>query len=155
MAELATLLAAYVAPAGAGLWQIDWALQHVDWLAFGTIPIFTGVIGWLINWTGLIMLFSPVRFHGVKLPGMSDLAKLAPRKLQEVPGVLQGGLGSATRARSCLPGPATSGARTPDTRRTRGSSPSWPRTKHASCCCCCARALSRQSTYAPADRSGW
>ena len=73
-------------------WVSDWAGQ-VDWLSFATIPVFTGVIGWLINWSGLVMLFSPVRFHGVTVPGMRELATLLPRKLQEVPGLLQGGIG--------------------------------------------------------------
>ncbi len=65
----------------------------IDWLHVATIPVFTGVIGWLINWTGLIMLFSPVRFHGVRIPGMREVATVLPRKLQEVPGILQGGIG--------------------------------------------------------------
>lgn len=77
--------------------HVDWFLQDIDntheWIAFASIPVFTAVVGWLINWTGLIMLFYPIHFHGFKIPGMSDLAKLAPRKLQEVPGVLQGGIG--------------------------------------------------------------
>ena len=34
-------------------------LGDVNWVHFVTIPIFTGVVGWLINWSGLIMLFSP------------------------------------------------------------------------------------------------
>lgn len=75
-------------------WQeIDWFLRDVNWLHFASIPVFTGVIGWLINWTGLIMLFSPVRFHGITIPGMKQLARVLPRKLQEVPGILQGGIG--------------------------------------------------------------
>ena len=77
-------------------WPGDWVgdyLSNIDWVAFLSIPIFTGVIGWLINWSGLIMLFSPVRFHGIRVPGMRELATVLPRKLQEVPGVLQGGLG--------------------------------------------------------------
>ncbi|MGH3362812.1 MAG: hypothetical protein ACRDOM_10190, partial [Nocardioides sp.] len=65
----------------------------INWLHFLTIPVFTGVVGWLINWSGLIMLFSPVRFHGVRVPGMRELATVLPRKVQEVPGVLQGGIG--------------------------------------------------------------
>jgi len=77
--------------------EVDWTLQDLntrgDWIAFVSIPVFTAVIGWLINWTGLIMLFAPVNFHGFTVPGMKDLAKLAPRKLQEVPGILQGGVG--------------------------------------------------------------
>jgi hypothetical protein len=73
--------------------EIDWFFQHVDWLHLVSIPVFTGVVGWLINWTGLIMLFSPVQFHGIKVPGMRPLSRILPRKLQEVPGILQGGIG--------------------------------------------------------------
>lgn len=70
----------------------DWA-RDLDWFAFLTIPLFTGVVGWLINWSGLVMLFAPLRFHGVRVPGMKELASVLPRKVQEVPGVLQGGIG--------------------------------------------------------------
>jgi hypothetical protein len=72
---------------------IDWFFQHVDWLHLLSVPIFTGVVGFLINWTGLIMLFSPVQFHGITVPGMRQLSRVLPRKIQEVPGILQGGLG--------------------------------------------------------------
>src|SRR5207302_3007281 len=41
----------------------------------------------------LIMLFNPIRFHGRPIPGLYELSKLLPRKLQEVPGVMQGGIG--------------------------------------------------------------
>ncbi len=73
-------------------WLEHWA-EDVNWVSFATIPVFTGVIGWLINWTGLVMLFRPVHFHGVQVRGMRQLAGLLPRKLQEVPGFLQGGIG--------------------------------------------------------------
>jgi uncharacterized membrane protein YheB (UPF0754 family) len=73
-------------------WIHHWAAD-VNWVAFISIPIFTGVIGWLINWSGLIMLFNPIRFHGVRIPGMSDVTALLPRKIQEIPGFLQGGIG--------------------------------------------------------------
>ena len=76
------------------LLEVDWFFQHVDsWWHLLSIPIFTGVVGWLINWTGLIMLFSPVRFHGITVPGMRQLSRVLPRKVQEMPGILQGGLG--------------------------------------------------------------
>jgi uncharacterized membrane protein YheB (UPF0754 family) len=58
-----------------------------------TIPFFTGAVGWLINWTGLIMLFNPIRFHGFTVPGLYELSRLLPRKLQEIPGIMQGGIG--------------------------------------------------------------
>ncbi|MDE0777416.1 MAG: hypothetical protein OSB43_14165, partial [Nocardioides sp.] len=70
----------------------DWA-GDLDWIAFLSIPIFTGVVGWAINWTGLVMLFSPLRFRGITIPGMRELSSILPRKVQEVPGVLQGGIG--------------------------------------------------------------
>jgi hypothetical protein len=64
-----------------------------QWVKLVTIPFFTGTIGWLINWTGLLMLFNPVRFHGFGIPGLQELSTLLPRKLQEVPGIMQGGVG--------------------------------------------------------------
>ena len=39
------------------------------------------------------MLFYPVRFAGFRLPGPAALAALLPRKLQQIPGVMQGGVG--------------------------------------------------------------
>jgi hypothetical protein len=73
-------------------WLQEWA-SGVRWVEFVTIPVFTGVVGWLINWSGLWMLFNPIRFRGVAVPGMRELASLLPRKVQEVPGILQGGVG--------------------------------------------------------------
>jgi uncharacterized membrane protein YheB (UPF0754 family) len=68
-------------------------LSTAEWIKLVSIPVFTGVIGWLINWTGLIMLFNPVEFHGFRIPGLQELSTLLPRKLQEVPGIMQGGMG--------------------------------------------------------------
>lgn len=73
-------------------WLVDWA-DHVDWFAFASIPVFTGVVGWLINWSGLWMLFSPIRFYGFKIPGFRETVTLMPRMLQEVPGWPEGKLG--------------------------------------------------------------
>ena len=76
--------------------HVDWFFQDTDlhtWIHIATIPIFTGVIGWLINWSGLWMLFSPVQFHGFQVPGLKQIARLFPRKLQEVPGLISGGVG--------------------------------------------------------------
>jgi uncharacterized membrane protein YheB (UPF0754 family) len=58
-----------------------------------SVPIFTGLIGYVTNWTGVWMLFNPVRFKGFRMPGLMAVAKLLPRKLQQVPGVMQGGVG--------------------------------------------------------------
>ncbi|MEP9382265.1 hypothetical protein [Nocardioides sp. KR10-350] len=73
-------------------WLRDWA-SEVNWLHLVTVPVFTGVVGWLINWSGLYMLFYPLRFKGVGVPGLRDLAGVLPRKVQEVPGLAQGGIG--------------------------------------------------------------
>ncbi len=72
---------------------IDWFFQRADWWHLLSVPVFTGVVGFLINWTGLVMLFSPVSFKGVTVPGMRQLSRVLPRKIQEVPGILQGGIG--------------------------------------------------------------
>lgn len=75
---------------------LDWVrdyLSHMNWVHFWSIPVFTAVVGWLINWSGLWMLFSPVHFHGRRIPGLKELAVVMPRKFQEIPGMLQGGLG--------------------------------------------------------------
>jgi uncharacterized membrane protein YheB (UPF0754 family) len=58
-----------------------------------TIPVFTGAIGYVINWTGVWMLFNPVRFVGIRLPGLAPFARILPRKLQEIPGIMHGGVG--------------------------------------------------------------
>ncbi|GAB7002718.1 hypothetical protein JCM18899A_01890 [Nocardioides sp. AN3] len=73
-------------------WLGEWA-SDVRWVEFATIPLFTGTVGWLINWTGLWMLFNPIRFRGVEVRGMREFASLLPRKIQEIPGILQGGVG--------------------------------------------------------------
>src|SRR3954462_9409868 len=58
-----------------------------------TIPLFTGVIGYIINLTGVWMLLHPLRFVGFRLPGLAPLAKLLPRRMQEIPGIMHGGVG--------------------------------------------------------------
>jgi uncharacterized membrane protein YheB (UPF0754 family) len=58
-----------------------------------TIPLFTGAIGYLTNWSGVWMLFYPVQFRGWRIPGLSRLAPLLPRRIQQIPGVMQGGMG--------------------------------------------------------------
>ena len=58
-----------------------------------SIPLFTGAIGYLTNWTGVLMLFQPVRFAGVRVPGLSALAQVLPRRIQQIPGIANGGIG--------------------------------------------------------------
>ena len=62
-------------------------------LSLITIPIFTGAIGYLTNWSGVIMLFYPVRFAGIRLRGLASVINLMPRKVQQIPGLIHGGLG--------------------------------------------------------------
>src|SRR3954469_8133439 len=58
-----------------------------------TIPLFTGAIGYLTNWSGVWMLFYPVSFAGWRVPGLKRLAPLLPRRIQQISGVMQGGGG--------------------------------------------------------------
>jgi uncharacterized membrane protein YheB (UPF0754 family) len=56
-------------------------------------PLFTGVLGYVTNWTGVWMLFYPLHFRGIRIPGLKTLSKWLPRKVQQVPGVMNGGIG--------------------------------------------------------------
>jgi uncharacterized membrane protein YheB (UPF0754 family) len=58
-----------------------------------TIPVFTGVLGYVTNWTGVWMIFSPLEFKGLRLPGLDALVRLMPRKLREVPLFRHGAVG--------------------------------------------------------------
>jgi uncharacterized membrane protein YheB (UPF0754 family) len=60
---------------------------------FITIPIFSGIIGYATNWSGVIMLFYPVQFRGIRVPGVAPLVHLMPRKIQQIPGFMVGGIG--------------------------------------------------------------
>jgi uncharacterized membrane protein YheB (UPF0754 family) len=62
-------------------------------LSLITIPLFTGGIGYATNWTGVWMLFYPIRFRGIRIPGLKRLANVLPRRIQQIPGIMDGGLG--------------------------------------------------------------
>ncbi len=62
-------------------------------LSLITIPLFTGGIGYVTNWTGVWMLFYPIRFRGIRVPGLRALANVLPRRIQQIPGIIDGGLG--------------------------------------------------------------
>ncbi|MQY22929.1 hypothetical protein [Nocardia macrotermitis] len=72
---------------GSGLF-IDWeSLTHqsklvVDLVSFS---IFSGVAGWLTNWTGVLMLFWPLQFRGFRVPGLKVLYPYFPRRVQVLP----------------------------------------------------------------------
>ncbi|GAB4589034.1 hypothetical protein [Nocardia sp. IFM 10818] len=50
-----------------------------------TIPLFTGVIGYITNWTGVLMLFKPIGFHGIRVPGLAALFPYLPKRIQVLP----------------------------------------------------------------------
>ncbi|MFL6121228.1 hypothetical protein [Actinophytocola sp.] len=56
-----------------------------------SVPLFTGVIGYVTNWTGVIMLFQPMRFHGVRVPGLRFLYPYLPRRVQVIPAITHDG----------------------------------------------------------------
>jgi uncharacterized membrane protein YheB (UPF0754 family) len=58
-----------------------------------TVPFFTGAIGYLTNWSGVWMLFHPIHFVGVRVPGLAPIVSVMPRKIQQIPGVMHGGVG--------------------------------------------------------------
>ena len=59
-----------------------------------TIPLFTGAIGYVTNWSGVLMLFYPVEFKGIRIPGLQPFSRFLPRRLQQVPiGLTKGKFG--------------------------------------------------------------
>lgn len=65
----------------------------MDVLGLLLIPLISGVIGYVTNFAGIKLLFYPVSFVGFRVPGLADVARLLPRKLQGVPGLLDGRIG--------------------------------------------------------------
>jgi uncharacterized membrane protein YheB (UPF0754 family) len=68
-------------------------MKTLEIISIVTVPFFSGAIGYTTNWTGVWMLFEPVQFKGVRVPGLRKVAELLPRKVQDVPGIMNGGLG--------------------------------------------------------------
>ncbi|MBV9311968.1 MAG: hypothetical protein JOZ73_14145 [Solirubrobacterales bacterium] len=58
-----------------------------------TVPLLMGIIGYVTNWTGVLMLFYPVHFKGMRTEWMRSLARMMPHKIQQIPGVMLGGIG--------------------------------------------------------------
>ncbi len=64
------------------------SLFHIHptlWLELTTIPLFTGIIGYITNWTGILMLFQPIRFHGFRAPGLATVFPYLPKQIQVLP----------------------------------------------------------------------
>jgi uncharacterized membrane protein YheB (UPF0754 family) len=57
------------------------------------IPLIAGVIGYATNWLAVKMLFFPVRFVGVRPPPLRYVVTFLPRRLKQIPGLMQGGIG--------------------------------------------------------------
>jgi uncharacterized membrane protein YheB (UPF0754 family) len=62
-------------------------------IAIITVPFVTGVIGYLTNWTGVLMLFYPVEFRGWRARWLTRIARWMPYKVRQVPGIMLGGIG--------------------------------------------------------------
>jgi uncharacterized membrane protein YheB (UPF0754 family) len=62
-------------------------------LALITVPLVTGVIGYTTNWTGVLMLFYPVHFRGIRAHWLRALSRTLPYRLRQIPGVMVGGIG--------------------------------------------------------------
>jgi uncharacterized membrane protein YheB (UPF0754 family) len=58
-----------------------------------SVPVFTAAIGYATNWSGVWMLFKPISFRGVRIPGVAQLVHVLPRKIQSIPGLMVGGVG--------------------------------------------------------------
>lgn len=57
------------------------------------IPPITGIIGYMTNWVAIRLMFHPVEFWGVEVPGMDQVVGFLPRKIQQIPGVMEGKIG--------------------------------------------------------------
>ncbi|MGI8677104.1 MAG: hypothetical protein ACR2LX_00160 [Jatrophihabitans sp.] len=57
-----------------------------------SIPIFSAFAGVITNWTGVLMLFAPLRFRGFHCPGVKTIFPFLPRKLQILPIFAPGGI---------------------------------------------------------------
>jgi uncharacterized membrane protein YheB (UPF0754 family) len=60
-------------------------------VALITIPLFSGAIGYVTNWSGVVMLFNPIRFHGIRVPGLKFLYPYLPRRVQVIPAISRDG----------------------------------------------------------------
>lgn len=69
-------------------------METSELISLLTVPLFTGAIGYATNWSGVWMLFYPVRFRGIRVPGLAAVARYFPRRIRQVPlGFTQGGVG--------------------------------------------------------------
>ena len=57
------------------------------------IPPITGIIGYITNWVAIRMLFKPVEFRGIDVPGLELLTTALPQPIRQIPGMMQGRIG--------------------------------------------------------------
>ncbi len=62
-------------------------------IALITVPFVTGAIGYLTNWTGVLMLFYPVHFRGLCIAPLRHVVLVFPRRIRQIPGLMVGGIG--------------------------------------------------------------
>ncbi|MGN6171022.1 MAG: hypothetical protein ACTHQQ_23045 [Solirubrobacteraceae bacterium] len=62
-------------------------------VALVSVPFFTGAIGYLTNWTGVLMLFYPVQFKGLRIAPLRHVVRRLPRRIRQIPGLMVGGIG--------------------------------------------------------------
>ncbi len=57
------------------------------------IPPITGIIGYLTNWVAIRMLFHPLEFRGIDIPGLELFTSNFQQRLKQIPGVMEGRIG--------------------------------------------------------------
>jgi uncharacterized membrane protein YheB (UPF0754 family) len=62
-------------------------------VALIAVPFITGAIGYVTNWTGVLMLFYPVHFKGLRFQPLRHLMRVFPRRIRQIPGLMVGGIG--------------------------------------------------------------
>lgn len=78
---------------------MTWIAQLLPELPYGMqwrlllIPLITGIIGYVTNWVAIRLLFYPIDFVGFRLPGFKEVAPMLPRKIKQIPGVMEGRVG--------------------------------------------------------------
>lgn len=57
------------------------------------IPPITGIIGYFTNWVAIRMLFYPLEFRGIDVPGLEQITSRLPHRITQIPGMIEGKLG--------------------------------------------------------------
>jgi uncharacterized membrane protein YheB (UPF0754 family) len=92
------LLAVAAALVIAGEWGVRVSSlvgEYVPWFEWRLllIPPITGIIGYLTNWVAIRMLFYPLEFRGIDVPGMENITAKLPHRVRQIPGMMEGRLG--------------------------------------------------------------